>query len=166
MFLVKLIRILLCVLWLLAASLAFAAEFRGLVVGIADGDTITVLDSDRKQHKIRLAGIDAPENRQPFGERSKQHLSTLAFRKTASLDCFKTDQYKRQVCRVRVDGVDVGLAQVAAGLAWHYKRFEKDQTEIERTAYSRAEDDARASRLGLWNDKQPVPPWEFRRHTK
>jgi endonuclease YncB( thermonuclease family) len=156
------IRTSLCALWFLTASLAIPAELRGVVVGIADGDTITVLDGGRKQHKIRLAGIDAPERKQPFGQRSREHLANLAFRKAANLDCYKTDQYKRQICRVWVEGADVALAQVRAGLAWHYKRFEKEQTEIERTTYATAEDGARASRIGLWQDKQPVPPWEYR----
>jgi endonuclease YncB( thermonuclease family) len=142
---------------------ASAAELRGTVVGIADGDTITVLDGEKKQHKIRLAGIDAPEKHQGFAERSKQNLSNIAFKKQATLDCYKTDQYKRKVCRVHVDGNDIALAQVRAGLAWHYKYFEKEQTATERAAYTRAEDEARASRVGLWQSDRPVPPWEFRR---
>jgi endonuclease YncB( thermonuclease family) len=146
----------------LLPALAPAAELRGTVVGVSDGDTITVLDSDRKQHKVRLSGIDAPERHQGFAERSKQNLASLAMKKQATLDCYKTDQYKRKVCRVQVEGRDVALAQVRAGLAWHYKRFENEQTATERAAYTRAEDDARASRLGLWQSDNPVPPWEFR----
>ena len=156
-------RVFVVALLFATAAFAPAAELRGVVVGVTDGDTITVLDGERKQHKIRLAGIDAPEKHQGFGERSKQHLSNLAFKKQATLDCYKTDQYKRKVCRVWVDGKDVALAQVQAGLAWHYKRFEKEQTSSERAAYAKAEDDARASRSGLWQSDRPVPPWEFRR---
>jgi endonuclease YncB( thermonuclease family) len=143
-----------------------AAELRGTVVGVTDGDTITVLDGEKRKHKIRLAGVDAPEKHQGFAERSKQHLSSLAFKKLATLDCYKTDQYRRQVCGVWVEGKDVALAQVQAGLAWHYKRFEKEQTTTERASYARAEDDARASRIGLWKDERPVPPWEFRRKSE
>ena len=153
----------LAALLFVSSALTTAAELRGVVVGVTDGDTITVLDGERKQHKVRLAGIDAPERHQGFGERSKQHLSNLAFKKQATLDCYKTDQYKRKVCRVWVEGKDVALAQVQAGLAWHYKRFEKEQTASERASYARAEDDARASRIGLWKSDRPVPPWEFRR---
>ena len=143
---------------------ATAAELRSVVVvGISDGDTMTVRDGDRKQYKVRLAGIDAPEKHQGFADRSKQHLSNLAFQKQAIADCYRTDQYKRKVCRVWVEGKDVALAQVRTGLAWHYKRFEKEQTPSERIAYARAEDDARASRIGLWKSERPVPPWEFRR---
>ena len=156
----------LAALLFVSSALTTAAELRGVVVGVADGDTITVLDGDRKQHKVRLAGIDAPEKHQGFGERSKQHLSNLAFKKRATLDCYKTDQYKRKVCRVWVDGKDIALAQVQAGFAWHYKRFEIEQTPSEREAYARAEADARDSRKGLWQSERPVPPWEFRRQQR
>lgn len=148
---------------LLAATLATAAELRSVVVvGITDGDTITVRDGNGKQYKVSLAGIDAPEKHQPFAERARQNLAHLAFQKQAIVDCYRTDQYKRRVCRVLVAGKDVALAQVQAGLAWHYKRFEKEQTSSERAAYSRAENDARESRSGLWKSERPVPPWEFR----
>ncbi len=159
-------RILLAALFLAAGSHVAAADLRGTVVGVTDGDTLTVLDGSHKQHKIRLTGIDAPEKRQPYGELSKQHLSALVFKKEATLDCFKVDQYKRHVCRVWVDGKDVALAQVGAGLAWHFKRFENEQTPDERVAYAQAENDARTSRTGLWQQQRPVPPWEFRRQTK
>jgi len=159
----KMIKGFLGTLLLLTATLAAASELRGVVVGVTDGDTITVLDDSRKQHKVRLAGIDAPEKHQPFGDRARQYLSSLAFKKQATLDCYKTDRYKRQVCRVWVDGKDIALAQVQAGLAWHYKRYEKEQTPSERAAYVQAETDAHSSRIGLWQSERPVPPWEFRR---
>jgi endonuclease YncB( thermonuclease family) len=161
------VRGVLAVLLFLIVSLSPAAELRSVVVvGVTDGDTITVRDGERAQYKVRLAGIDAPEKHQGFAERSKQHLSTLAFKKSAIVDCYKTDQYKRKVCRVWVDGKDVALAQVQAGLAWHYKRFEKEQTPSERVIYALAEEEARASRIGLWQSNQPVQPWEFRRQPK
>ena len=155
-------KTLLAALLITAAALTSAAELRGTVVGVSDGDTIAVLDGSHKQHKIRLAGIDAPEKHQGFAQRSREHLSNLAFKKAATLDCYKTDQYRRKVCRVWVDGVDVALAQVRAGLAWHYKQFQSEQKPTERTSYAKAEDDARASRRGLWQSEKPVPPWEFR----
>jgi len=95
-----------------------ADTIEGRVVGISDGDTITVLDSSKKQHKIRLAGIDAPEKKQPFGQASKVHLSDLVFGKNVVLDCGKTDRYKREICIVMINGQDANLAQVRAGLAW------------------------------------------------
>jgi endonuclease YncB( thermonuclease family) len=121
-----------------------------------------VLDGDKRQHKIRLAGIDAPERHQGFAERSKQNLSALTFKKQVTLDCYKIDRYKRKVCRIQVEGKDVALAQVQVGLAWHYKQFEKEQKILERTTYAKAEDDARTSRIGLWQSDKPMPPWEFR----
>ena len=93
---------------LLAASIAFAGEpwiVSGRVVGISDGDTITVLDRDHRQHKIRLAGIDAPEKGQAFGERSRQSLAQMAHGKDARLDCHKTDRFGREVCKVWVQPV-------------------------------------------------------------
>jgi endonuclease YncB( thermonuclease family) len=94
---------------------------------VADGDTITLLDNSRQQHKIRLAGIDAPEKAQPFGLRSKQHLSELAFGKDAKADCYKVDRYDRDVCTVFVNGQDVGLAQLDAGLAWWFRKYAHDK---------------------------------------
>lgn len=157
-------RVIVGALLLLAALHTTAAELRGVVVGIAEGDTLTVLDGDNKQHRIRLAGIDAPEKQQTFFKKSRQNLSDLAFKKQATLDCYRTDGLKRKVCRVSINGKDVALAQVQAGLAWHYKQFEKEQTPSERAAYARAEADARASRIGLWQHERPVAPWDFRRH--
>ncbi len=86
-------------------SVAASADvFEGRVVGVTDGDTITILDAQRQQHKIRLAGIDAPEKGQPYGQRSKQHLADLAFGKDAKAECYKRDRYGREVCTVYVNG--------------------------------------------------------------
>src|SRR5215813_9522616 len=158
----------------LALGTAHAVEWalEGRVVGISDGDTITVLDSTKAQHKVRLAGIDAPEKAQAFGERSKQNLSALVFGKDVRADCNKRDRYGRDVCRVWVTPsdcrscgltLDVALAQLTVGLAWHYKRFENEQTPEERGRYSFAEDEARARHIGLWKDPKATPPWEWRR---
>ena len=131
------------------------------VVGIADGDTITLLVSHR-EIKVRVAGIDAPEKKQPFGQRSKEHLSECAFGKTVSIEWNKTDRYGRTIGKVTADGVDCGLRQIQDGMAWHYKAYAKEQSAIERSAYSEAESHARASKAGLWSDPHPTPPWEFR----
>ncbi len=94
------------------ACTANAETITGLVVGVADGDTITVLDADKVQHKIRLSGIDAPEKKQPFGNRSKESLSDLAFDKTVNVETSKRDRYGRQIGKVLVNGRDVNLVQV------------------------------------------------------
>ena len=138
------------------------ADFTGKVVAIADGDTITVLDSTKTQHKIRLAGIDAPELKQAFGQASKKHLSDLVFDRDVILDCGKTDKYKREVCVVLVDGQDANLAQVKAGMAWWYRAYAKEQIPEHRAQYQVAEMDAQRQRIGLWQDAEPVPPWEWR----
>jgi endonuclease YncB( thermonuclease family) len=135
----------------------------GRVVRIADGDTITLLDSTNTQHRIRLQGIDAPESHQDFGAQSKKSLSDMIFDKQVTADCDKTDQYGRQVCKIVFDGRDVNLEQVKAGMAWHYKDYEREQSPQDRETYAHAEDEARRVRRGLWIDANPVEPSEFRR---
>jgi endonuclease YncB( thermonuclease family) len=139
-----------------------AALLEGLVVGIADGDTITLLDVTKTQYKIRLAGIDAPEKKQSFGTRSKQSLAGMISRQHVTVEWTKYDRYRRIVGRVLLNGKDVNLAQVSAGMAWHYKAYQGEQTRADRTTYAEAELEARAARAGLWRDALPTPPWEFR----
>jgi endonuclease YncB( thermonuclease family) len=98
---------------------------RGRVVKIADGDTLTVLDRSNRQHKIRLVGIDAPERKQPFHTKSRQNLADLVFGKEVAVEWHKRDRYKRILGKVVLDGQDVNLAQIRAGLAWHYKQYGK-----------------------------------------
>jgi endonuclease YncB( thermonuclease family) len=155
----------LCLL-LVACGIATAEAFTGLVVGVSDSDTITVLDEHHYQHKIRLAGIDAPEKRQDFGNRAKQSLSDLAYRRQANVETGKTDRYGRQVGKVIVNGMDVNLEQVRRGMAWHYKAYKREQSVADRQAYAGAEDTARVARKGLWALPSPVAPWEFRKTRK
>ena len=143
-----------------------AYELTGRIVSIADGDTVTLLDANLRQHKIRLSGIDAPEKRQPFGNRSRLHLGTLVFGRQVTADCPKTDRYNRAVCRLEVDGVDANLAQIEAGMAWHYKAYSREQSPADRWRYAKAEDRAREARHGLWADRAPVAPWDFRKARK
>ena len=157
-----LIALLIC----LCCAISQAATITGQVVAVADGDTITVLDSAKVQHKIRLAGIDAPEKAQPFGDKAKQSLSDLVFGKTVQIDADKTDRYGREVGKVLVDGVDANLEQVRRGLAWHYKAYQRDQSPEDRLAYAAAEKDAAAARWGLWQDAEPVAPWDWRHPAK
>src|SRR5438309_890048 len=135
----------------------------GRAVAIADGDTITVLDSSDTQHRIRLEGIDAPESHQAFGSRSKQNLSDLIFGKDVTVIYYKTDQYGRLVGKILIDGRDINLEQVKAGMAWHYKEYEREQTPADRELYAKAEDEARKARRGLWVDPEPIEPSQFRR---
>ncbi len=151
-----------------AASLALAigaqaASLVGKVIGVADGDTITVLDAERVQHKVRLAGIDAPESRQAYGTRSRQNLSSLVYRQQVNVEWYKRDRYGRLVGVVRVEGADVNLAQIALGLAWWYREYQSEQAPADRARYAEAERGAQAQQLGLWADAAPIPPWEWRR---
>ena len=149
----------------LASQIAVAVIYPARVVSVTDGDTVTVLDRSNFQHKVRLAGIDAPEKSQAFGQRSKEHLSSLVFGKIVSVDSSKNDKYGRLISKIIVDGQDANLAQVRAGFAWHYKAYEKEQSAADRVSYAHAENDARIRRAGLWLDKSPTPPWDFRHGT-
>ena len=138
----------------------------GRVVRIADGDTVTVLDSSNTQHRIRLEGIDAPESHQAFGAQSKQSLSQMVFDKDVTVVYQKTDQYGRLVGKITLDGKDINLEQVKTGMAWHYKEYDREQTPVDRDLYAKAQDEARAARRGLWQDADPVEPSAFRKEEK
>lgn len=154
------------------AAWANAGELSGRVIAVSDGDTVTIVDSSQLQHKVRLAGIDAPEKGQPYGERAKQHLSDLVYGKNVVIVWDKRDRYGRIVGRVLAPEcdratcrytIDAGLAQLRAGYAWHYKQYEKEQPVDERVRYSATEQEARSRREGLWREPAAVPPWQFRR---
>jgi endonuclease YncB( thermonuclease family) len=147
---------------ILALVLSFPAwaDTQGLVVSVHDGDTLTVL-VERQQIKVRLAEIDAPELRQPFGNRSKQSLAELCFQVTAKVEQIARDRYGRSVGKVECAGVDAGAHQVATGMAWVYDRYSKPSSPLYRL-----QDGAKAARRGLWAESEPVPPWEWRRAGK
>ena len=147
-------------------SAAGIETLTGRVVSLADGDTITLLDAANTQHRIRLSGIDAPESHQAFGARSKQSLSDLVFGRDVTVFYSKTDQYGRLVGKVIVDGQDANLAQIKAGMAWHYKEYQREQTPEDRELYARAEEEAPAQHLGLWQDANPIEPSQFRREER
>jgi endonuclease YncB( thermonuclease family) len=149
----------------LCVAVAHAENLSGRVVGIDDGDTLTVLDANRATHVIRLSGIDAPEKSQAFGQRSKQSLSQLTFGKNVALECGKEESYGRLVCKIILDDRDICLEQVKAGMAWHYKQFQDEQPAADRKSYAEAEDAARVARIGLWADAHPIPPWDYRHGT-
>ena len=135
-----------------------AEQITGRVVAIQDGDTLTVL-VDRRQVKVRLIEIDAPEKAQAFGNRSKQSLSDLCFNKTTKLDDKGKDRYGRTLARVYCDGVDANAEQVRRGMAWVFERYAPKGSPL----YG-VQAEARAARRGLWQDADAVPPWEWRRN--
>lgn len=146
-----------------AACSGAAATLEGKVVGVADGDTITVLTADKQQHKIRLAGIDAPEKGQPFGKRSKETLSRLVYGTEVAVEYTKKDRYGRIVGRVEVEGRDANLEQVREGSAWVYRQYIRELPKADQRLYFDAEQHARSEALGLWHERDPEPPWEWRK---
>lgn len=141
----------------------FADTLTGRVIRVADGDTVTVLDYWKTRHKIRLQGIDAPERGQPYGKASGKHLSGLVAGRHVVVEYEKRDRYGRVVGKVLLSGVDVNLGQIKAGLAWHYKKYEMEQSAEDRGLYAAAENEAREAKRGLWVEPEPVAPWEWRR---
>jgi endonuclease YncB( thermonuclease family) len=148
------------------------ADITGRVIAVTDGDTIRVLDKDRVEHKVRLVGIDAPEQRQLFGNASKQHLAKLVARKKVFIESSKTDRYGRLLGKVWTQPsdcprcgktLDVNLAQVTAGMAWWHRFSSSDQSPEDRGRYESAEDEARLRKWGLWADPNPISPHNWRK---
>jgi endonuclease YncB( thermonuclease family) len=144
------------------ASLAFAADagFTGKVVAVTDGDTFTVLDSSNFQHKIRLAGIDAPERKQAFGTKSREALAAMTFNHYVGVTVLGRDRDGCEIGRVTVGKTDVNEQMVREGMAWRYPQYDK------RGEFTEAENYARTNKLGLWADPHPIPPWEFRKQKR
>ena len=143
---------------LLLHTHAMAQDIVGRVVGITDGDTLTVLTDARRQVTIRLAEIDTPESAQPYGTRARQELSDLVFGKDVRIEMRDTDRYGRTVGLVRAAGLDVNAEMVRRGAAWVYRKYNRDQTLLA------VETEARTARRGIWAlpEAQRVPPWEWR----
>jgi len=162
--------VVLALLW----RVSIATDIAGHVVSIADGDTLTVLDAQNQQHRIRLAGIDAPEKSQAFGQKSKASLSMMAFNRDVEVIGNKLDRYGRVIGKVMVaDSTcnmpqypkihDTGLLQIKAGMAWWYRQYAREQSPKDREEYEVAEFWTKSQRVGLWGDRDPIPPWEWRR---
>ena len=145
---------------------ATAATLAGRVVGVSDGDTVTVLTAENRQFKIRLSGIDAPEKKQPFGTHAKETLARQLFGQAVVVEWSKTDRYGRIVGKIEVDGVDANLEQVREGSAWVYTQYLRELPVGDRKLYLEAERLAKAERRGLWRDEQQEPPWQWRRERR
>jgi endonuclease YncB( thermonuclease family) len=145
-------------LLIVLASPACGVDYTARVIGISDGDTITMLMADRTQHRIRLWGIDAPEAGQDFGSRARQAASGLAFGQTVAIRARDTDRYGRRVAEVILpDGRSMNREMVSWGMAWWYRKYAPADTELPRL-----EAEARAARRGLWSQSAPIPPWTWR----
>ena len=142
-------------LWSLVCVQAYASIYEGKVVGVSGGDTLTVLISGR-QTKVRLAEIDAPQKRQPFGQRSKQSLSDLVYGKRVKVNQQDRDRYGRVVGRVYTESLDVNAEQIKRGMAWIYRKYNRDRSLLA------LEHEARGAKRGLWTHPNPIPPWEYR----
>lgn len=171
-----LIRFVFALLLTLIATPGLSDTLQGKMVRIVDGDTLVFLDQSNTQHKVRLSGIDTPERGQPFGKRATENLARLGGKKPARLEWNKKDRWKRIIGEVWVQSpdspregsscpktLDVNLAQLTTGLAWHYKKYANEQSEEDRERYSFAEVEARARKAGLWSDPNAIAPWEWRK---
>ena len=161
-------KIALAALMLLAVFVceATAATLEGRVVGVSDGDTVTVLTAENRQFKIRLSGIDAPEKKQPFGTFSKETLARQLFGQPVIVEWSKTDRYGRIVGKIEVDGVDANLEQIREGSAWVYTQYLRELPAEDRKLYLEAEQQAKIEHRGLWHDSNPEPPWQWRRERR
>ncbi len=130
------------------------------VVGVYDGDTITCLDENNQQQKVRLAGIDAPESGQDFGKVSREALAALVFGRTVEVTDQGRDRYGRWIGNVSVNGVNVNRQMVATGNAWHYTAYSDD------ASLTQAQQQAQTQKLGLWAQQDPVAPWDYRKSTR
>lgn len=148
----------LALIWL--PLVGHAGNLTGRVVGIQDGDTLTML-VERAQVRVRLTEIDAPESKQAFGNRSKQSLSGLCFGKQATVASSGKDRYGRVLGQVTCAGVDANAEQVRAGMAWVFDRYTRPDSPLYQL-----QDEARQARRGLWSDPNPVPPWDWRRKSR
>jgi endonuclease YncB( thermonuclease family) len=122
-----------------------------------------VLDANKTQHKIRLRGIDAPESKQAFGAASKKSLSSMVAGQVVAVHWDKEDRYRRKLGKVMLGDMDCNLEQLKRGMAWHYKKYQRDQPREERQQHDAAEQAARVAGVGLWSDVDPIPPWDYRK---
>jgi endonuclease YncB( thermonuclease family) len=149
-----------------SAKYTFGLEhvcIHGRITGVVDGDTINVLIQAKQQIRVRLAFIDAPEKGQPFGQRAKQAMSELVFGKDVKLRPHTIDRHGRLVARVLIDNQDAGLELLKHGLCWVYEKYVGEASAEIRTSYHDAQDTAQSGRVGLWQDPEPIPPWEWRK---
>lgn len=158
---IRYIQALLLVLSLSFSIATFAESIGGRVVGVSDGDTLTILDSSKTQVKIRLAAIDAPEKTMPFGQQSKEQLSDICYGKQATVVVVDIDRYGRTVGEITCGGIHANEAMIKSGLAWVYRKYAKSYAHL----YA-FEDEAKVEKRGLWGDSNPVAPWEWRKEKR
>jgi micrococcal nuclease len=134
-----------------------SSTFYAKVVGVHDGDSITVLTASNQQIKVRLEGIDCPELKQDFGQKAKQYTSSLCFQKQVRIETTGKDRYGRTLAFVYVGNTCINKELLKAGMAWHFKQYNSN------SELGRLENVARSKKTGLWSQPSPRPPWEFRK---
>jgi endonuclease YncB( thermonuclease family) len=142
------------------------ATLSATVTSVQDGDSLSVRLAGRTgTQRVRLAGLDAPELRQPMGQASRESLRVLALRREVALTCHKQDRYERWVCRARLlpHGTDLSREQLLRGMAWQDRRHQAELPAATQTADAQAEALARQERRGVFSQPNPVPPWVWRR---
>lgn len=159
---------LICLLLVIFSFDLFAqsGSFKARVVGIVDGDTVTVLNKENRQIMIRLAGVDAPEKRQDFGSAAKEFLAKLIFEKKVTVVAGKNDCEDFPIAVILLDGKNISLLMLEAGYAWYYIECGNEQATADRENYAIAEQTARKGKAGLWQQPNVVKPSEFRRAEK
>lgn len=143
-------------------SLALCETLTGRVVSVTDGNTLVILDAGNTRHKIRLRGIDAPEPGQAFGTKSREHLADLVAGNPVVVEYSKYDPKEPVTGKVLFNDQDMNLQQIEAGMAWHDMQHESGQAAADLIAYSDAEREARRVGRGLWQEANPVAPWDYR----
>lgn len=149
-----------------ASASSSTRGFKARLQHLSDGDSFTVVNESGQKTKIRLSGIDAPESTQAFGDLARQRLRQLLEGAVLTVQPIKRDPFGRTVAKVLVHDRDPALEMIEAGLAWHYRRYEMDQSARDRRLYARAEAQARESRVGLWSLDSPQPPWRYRQEQR
>ena len=156
------VKLTICSLLLIGGALN-VATLQGKVIGVADGDTVTLLDAQKNQHKIRLQGIDAPELAQDWGSESRAALQGLALHQTVTIAYDQRDRYGRLLGHVFSTGCDhINLRLLREGMAWYYRAYACDLPASLRTPFNQAESTAQQQQQGLWRQVSPVAPWIFR----
>lgn len=156
-------RIILLLLFLLAAPISAFASFEAMVVNVLDGDTLTVLTPQGEQFRIRLYGVDTPEKKQMFGQDARRFTAQMVSGKTVDIQEMDRDKYGRIVALVNYGSRSLNRALLENGLAWHYGDFCKQDFCKE---WKEIEKNARKSRAGLWSSKKAMPPWDWRKRER
>lgn len=142
------------------------SEYQGKVIKVSDGDTIQVVDKNGQKHKIRFAGIDAPESKQSSGQDSQRYLSRLILNQNVTVQVIDVDRYGREVGVMKLKNTDINYEMVKAGWAWHYVAYTKHQSKDVYNQYASAQARAQTKRQGLWQNRSAQAPWKFRQQQR